>query len=956
MHQSKPPGILDIVGRLADIAGVLAFGYVLVDWAEKGFHLSEIDLISLTTMIGLVALLYLGARLVREARRFFLRDGGHERPFSERRYREHMRHRHRFFDVRGLNTQGIYTLELEQVFVELTIAPRPAHEASTDPIHALPEGAQRGQTIWSYLDLEQLAHQNLVIIGPPGCGKTTLLKHVALTLTTGRKHRSQWKAPNKMPILLFLRDHAQAIQDNPNLSLAEAVCSALAGWNLHASPSWFESRLASGRCLVMLDGVDEVADPDARGQVVAWVQRQMEACGGNRFIVTSRPYGYHDYRLSGVTVLQVSPFSREQVERFVHNWYAANEILSAQQDDLGVRQDAAKGAADLLQRLRNTQDLADLAVNPLLLTMIATVHRYRPSLPGRRVELYREICDVFLGQRRQARGMVLDLTPAQKQQVLQPLAYYLMCQKEHEVALEEAVAVIADALACVSPTIEGKAFLKAVEDESGLLLEGKSGVYGFAHKTFQEYLASAHALNQGLGPELAGRVGEDWWHETIRLYAAQADASPLIAACLASDPPAIPALILAIECREEALKLEPALRAQLERVLTEGIEDPHPERRRIIAEALLALRLRRMIRLDEDRYLDSTQIIHAEYQLFLDEKRARGEAYQPDHWQGHEFPPGQGRNPIVGVRPSDSVAFCEWWTGRDAREWCYRLPYSGESQVSAMEEMEGPAHWVRTNEGFECSRQDDVPFFAQEQLRQQLIAILADNIDRDLAHGRDPALDLDKDLAFSIAYTRDLALDLDRDRDFVHDLVLALERALTRTRDRALGVNLALDRDLVHDLDLALALAHDLSCNYYSLNTYSHDFDRDKAIGITLDIVLARVLDLNRDLTVGLARVLDRTLVFARQGEPGVDTRQQVRSITLLLATSLLRYLAAQAKLSRLRVLPGRALRVDKSEIRRIANGYLELYVDFCILEARIEGNLPAFEGIRVVREQRSRQ
>jgi predicted NACHT family NTPase len=84
---------------------------------------------------------------------------------------------------------------------------------------------------------------------------------------------------------------------------------------------------------------------------------------------------------------------------------------------------ARQQADDLLRRIVRTPALLALAVNPLLLTMITTVHRYRSSLPGRRVELYAEICEVFLGKRQQSRGIEIDMTPAQKQSVLQPLAY-----------------------------------------------------------------------------------------------------------------------------------------------------------------------------------------------------------------------------------------------------------------------------------------------------------------------------------------------------------------------------------------------------------------------------------------------------------------------------------------------------------------------------------------------------
>jgi hypothetical protein len=40
-----------------------------------------------------------------------------------------------------------------------------------------------------------------------------------------------------------------------------------------------------------------------------------------------------------------------------------------------------------------------------------------------------------------------------------------------------------------------------------------------------------------------------------------------------------------------------------------------------------------------------------------------------------------------------------------------------------------------------------------------------------------------------------------------------------------------------------------------------------------------------------------------------------------------------------------------KSELNNIADTYIELFVDFCILEERKENRLPAFEGIRLVRE-----
>src|SRR5215471_8978962 len=112
------------------------------------------------------------------------------------------------------------------------------------------------------------------------------------------------------PVLLFLRDHAAAIGRNADIKLTELIEASLK--DLPPPARWFRDRLSNGKCLIMFDGLDEVADPDLRLKV----ERQVEFLGANRFVVSSRPNGYRDNPLSGFTVLQVLPFNRDQVERF----------------------------------------------------------------------------------------------------------------------------------------------------------------------------------------------------------------------------------------------------------------------------------------------------------------------------------------------------------------------------------------------------------------------------------------------------------------------------------------------------------------------------------------------------------------------------------------------------------------------------------------------------------------
>ena len=582
------------------------------------------------------------------------------------RYLEHLRYRYRGFDTRGLTTQGDFNLELEKVYVELYL--------QSTQTKKIVEGPTCDQTIWDYLNLESVNGAKLVIVGKPGSGKTTLLRQVTLILASNAKHHTISKT-NRLPVLITLREIADQVRKKPEILLPEIIQETLARMDRRAPSGWFENYLRSGRCVVMMDGLDEIADVKSRYEIVEWVQNQMDAYPHNHFILTSRQHGYESNLLRDVKELMIKNFSRDQVETFIHNWYIANEVMRSQKDDPGVRMIAHERAKDLIERLSIRPALANLAENPLLVTMIATVHSFKIVLPGRRVELYRDIFDVFIERRRRVIWLDDYLSKDQKLKVLQTLAYQMMSENLRAISKSAAYEIIRDDLSMTGAKISEKEFLQRIEEQSGLIIEVEHDQLAFAHLTFQEYLASVHVKENKLESILLLYVGDSWWEETIRLYAAQTDATTIIEACIGNENIEAPALGLAIDCLTEAFQIQSSIRAKVEDTLNKSMDDPDPKHRAPVSEALLSTRLRWMLRIDDNLSVDNSLVSNIEYQLFIDEMSSRGRYYHPDHWIHERFPLGQGRAPIVGVRSQDVSDFCEWLTGRDIWIARYTIPF-----------------------------------------------------------------------------------------------------------------------------------------------------------------------------------------------------------------------------------------------------------------------------------------
>ena len=587
-----------------------------------------------------------------------------------------------------LGLDGPNSTKIEQIFVEPTFMENPFYHDLSNP-HVLPQTSQPNKnTIWYYLAPEN-NHKSLLILGAAGIGKSTLLKYVALTLAD-RKKFIEFKVSYKLPFFLSLSRFSEDMIRDDAVSLEDAVASTIKErWNTPPA-GWIEYQLKKD-CLILLDGLDEVADSDVRLKVVDRIDQYTDRFNKNRFVISSRPLIHKDNPLKKTTRLGILPFNKEQIFEFVDKWYQA---VPGNHADI-----KAQELKDRLNEPKSKHKFLDLARSPLLLGLIINVHKSGGRLPENRIELYERILEHYLGVRWRQISIAIQephtqelLSMEEKRKMLQKLAYEMMEKGKPEIWPDEAKEILESCLNVMKVSIEPEHFLNSAADTGIWILGQRQGrSYKFAHLSFQAYLAAIYARSN---PELLkNHIHDNWWLETIILYCSQTDPTPIIKACLREGENRLTEnaenLALALYDEQEVqnnlkdMKLV-GIHERFNQAVILAAEDKDIELRHRIANKLLAQRIDALKDNegwpDEETKSDISYIKCAEYQLFLDLTQSER---QPDHWKDTRFPKLQAYEPVLGIRLSDAVAFCNWLTStsQESKAWYYRLPTPSEAKT-----------------------------------------------------------------------------------------------------------------------------------------------------------------------------------------------------------------------------------------------------------------------------------
>ena len=294
-----------------------------------------------------------------------------------------------------------------------------------------------------------------------------------------------------------------------------------------------------GRIVLLLDGLDEVFDVPTRELVINDIVRFGGQFATVPVVLTSRVVGYQAQRLREAEFrhFMLQDLDSRQITDFVNRWH---EVTF---DDLGQ---AAPKRDRLQKAIRESNSIAMLAGNPLLLTMMAVLNRNQ-ELPRDRADLYAQASRLLLHQWDTERaledfpGMSNEIGLREKTDILRRVAAHMQAApgglKGNLIDGPTLTGLIEDYLQNELRFAQARAAARAVVEQlrqrNFILCFVGADSYAFVHRTFLEYFCAADVVQQfnvtktldidGLIALFDQHCRDDEWREVLRLICGQID-------------------------------------------------------------------------------------------------------------------------------------------------------------------------------------------------------------------------------------------------------------------------------------------------------------------------------------------------------------------------------------------------------------------------------------------------
>ena len=355
--------------------------------------------------------------------------------------------------------------------LELFLLPQKDHYSEKEAINKL-----RFNSIFT-----DSAH-NIVLLGQPGAGKTTSVKKLCYEILNTRYFGIE---PFDFPILIKINDFSRS----SSFSLFDKILEIL-GIKLNSEDRNTESVIKNTvisflnnlRCLVIIDGYDEIPNYSLKEQITTEIRELAKTLRTSRLIITSRSADWNIY-LEKSSVYEISTLTEEQIKEFTEKWFQ-----NIEQSANFLRETNATSYRDTLDR-------------PIFLSLLCSIYERLGKIPSKPKTVYRKFVNLLLEEwdeqrsiKRATKYSHLDIDV--RTEFLAHLAYYLTVVNKSQYFDKEKLKIFYKSVCNIYdlPKNEALDVVEELESHHGIFIQDGYDRFKFFHKSMQEYLCADYIL------------------------------------------------------------------------------------------------------------------------------------------------------------------------------------------------------------------------------------------------------------------------------------------------------------------------------------------------------------------------------------------------------------------------------------------------------------------------------